>query len=209
MKKIININEWNRKELFNHYDSLTNPFVFVNTSIDITNIYNYCKKTHKSMYATIGYLITMTVNKIEEFKYRKVDNKIIVHDQIKGNFTENIDGKKIGFFTLDYTEDYDKFINSFYSEREELIHPTKERPEINYDSDEVWMSCAPWFVMNSVLPPFTKENTIPQFIWDKFIIKDSKVTINLMIMAHHGFVDGFHLGECINLLQESINNFNK
>lgn len=207
MKQIIDVEKWDRYELFKHYDQITNPFVFVNTPIDVTNVYNYCKKNNKSMYATIGYLITKTVNEIDGFKYRKEGNNIVIHDVINGNFTENIDGTKIGFFTIDYTDNYEEFMDKFYSEREELFHPTKKKDIEAYDSNEVWMSCAPWFTMNSVLPPFNKENTIPQFIWDKFKNENGKVTTNLMIMVHHGFVDGFHIGKCINSLQEKIEVF--
>ena len=65
----------------------------------------------------------------------------------------------------------------------------------------------PWFEFNSAVPPFNKENTIPQFIWDKFKKENDIVKTNLMIMVHHGFVDGYHIGKFINLLQENINNF--
>ena len=39
----IEANEFKRKELFEHYDKKTNPFLFITTKVDVTNIYNYCK----------------------------------------------------------------------------------------------------------------------------------------------------------------------
>ena len=61
--------------------------------------------------------------------------------------------------------------------------------------------------MTSLIPPYDKSNTIPQFIWDKFNKDNNKVTTNLMIMVHHGFADGFQIGQVIKLIQEEINNF--
>ena len=50
------------------------------------------------------------------------------------------------------------------------------------------------------LVPLTKR------YWDKSPEND-KVTTNLMIMVHHGFVDGYGVGKCIETIQNEINNF--
>ena len=63
------IKNFERKELFEHYHSFSNPFAISTTKIDITNIVNYCKK-HRNFYATLGFIITKTANQIDEFKYR-------------------------------------------------------------------------------------------------------------------------------------------
>ena len=71
MKTVIDVSEWERYDLFKHYEEETNPFVILTTTIDITNTYNIAKASNSSMYATLGYLITKTVNQIDGFKYRK------------------------------------------------------------------------------------------------------------------------------------------
>jgi len=63
------IENFNRNELFNHYHSFDNPFFICTTRIDITNLVNYCK-IHKNFYATFGFIITMSANQIDAFKYR-------------------------------------------------------------------------------------------------------------------------------------------
>ena len=37
------IKDYCRQDLFDYYHKRSNPFVFVTTKIDITNIYDYCK----------------------------------------------------------------------------------------------------------------------------------------------------------------------
>ncbi len=54
------------------------------------------------------------------------------------------------------------------------------------------------------MSPYEKDLTIPQLIWDKFIFIEDHVYTNLMIMSHHGFVDGFHIGKFLNILDEKI-----
>ena len=69
------IKDFKRKDLFEHYHSKTNPFSFVTTKVDVTKLYEFCKK-HKNYYATMGYYLTLAANSIEEFKYRYEDGKI-------------------------------------------------------------------------------------------------------------------------------------
>ena len=73
--------------------------------------------------------------------------------------------------------------------------------------DEVWISCIPWFSFSGLITPFSKEVTIPQFIWDKYRRVEDKYYTNLMIMIHHGFADGSHLAKFIEILQKNIEQF--
>ena len=78
--------------------------------------------------------------------------------------------------------------------------------DVNNEHGEIWYSCVPWFNFSQVLTPFNKKVTIPQLIWDKFMFENDKVYVNLMIMVHHGFVDGFHLKEFLQTFEDIVKN---
>jgi len=195
-----------RKELFEYFDSKTNPFIILTTKIDVTNVVKYCK-IHKNYYATIGYLICETVNEIDAFKYRKEDDKIYKYDELKINFTQMIDEDEISFFEIDKGKTYKSFIEEFKKEQEKLINDKKVT--ISKEQGEIWVSCAPWYEFTSLVTPYDKNVTIPQFTWGKFKEENGKFYTNLMIMVHHGFVDGNHIGILLNKLNDKINNFDK
>lgn len=199
------IKDFKRKELFDHYHSGANPFVMITTKIDVTNVINYCK-VHKNTYATLGYLISKTVNEIDAFKYRYKDGKIYYCDPIKPNFTDMYEDKTIGYFGFGYEEDYDEFINKFKISRQEFLE--KKELITDNDIDEMWFSCSPWFKFTSLIPPFNKEVSIPQFIWDKYELDNGRYYVNMMIMVHHGFADGYHIGLFIESLNRNISEFN-
>lgn len=199
------VKDFKRKEVFNHYHSFSNPFIITTIKIDITNIVNYCKK-HKNFYATFGFLITKTVNQIDAFKYRYKDGKIYFCDEVKSNYTQMYEDNTIGYFGLPATNDFDEYIENFIKIQKKFMEDKKYQSENNLD--EIWMSCEPWFSFTSLVPTFSKEISIPQFIWDKYENIDGKYYINLMIMVHHGFADGFHIGEFIRILEENISLFN-
>lgn len=199
------IQDFKRQDLFNNYHSFTNPFVFFTIELDVTNIVNYCKK-HKNFYATLGFLITKTVNQIDAFKYRYKDGKIFFCDEVKSNYTQMYSEDAIGYFTLPATENFDEYINNFLKIQKKFMEEKTYTPSNNFD--EIWLSCQPWFSFTGFVPVFNKECSIPQFIWDKYENVDGKYKLHLMIMVHHGFADGSHIGKFIDLLNKNINLFN-
>lgn len=197
------IKNYCRQDLFDYYHKRSNPFVFVTTKIDITNIYDYCK-IHKYHYATIAYVLGTAMNEIEEFKYRYENGKIYKYDKLNIGFTQMFKDGNIGYFTCSIKDNYKDFINEFKKTEEEFLITNKS---IKKEGGELWVSCSPWYHFSSLVPPFDKNITIPQLIWDKFELTDNKCFVNLMIMSHHGFTDGFHIGKLIEKINKNINEF--
>lgn len=198
------VENFKRQELFNHYHKGNNPFMILTTKVNVTEVVNFCKE-HKNFYATMGFLINKTANAIEQFKYRYKDGKIYYCEEVRTNYTQIYDDETIGFFGVPNADTYNEYIEQFIKIQKKFKEDKNfsEENELN----EIWLSCIPWISFSSLIPPFNKEVTIPQFIWDKYEKIDDKYYINLMIMIHHGFADGFHVGKFIALLDENIKSF--
>lgn len=197
------VKNFDRMDLFKHFHERTNPFSFVTTKIDITNLYRFCKK-NKNVYATIGYYVTLAMNKVEAFKYRYEDGKVYYYDKLFPSYTQMFHDGNIGFFVCDIKDNYQNFVQEFHLVQEKFLEKNQSiEPE---DQDVVWLSCEPWFNFTGCVPPFDKDTTIPQVIWDQFMIEEDKCYIDVMIMAHHGFVDGSHIGAFINEFRKLIEN---
>lgn len=188
-----------RIDLFNHYNNKANPFVMVTTKIDVTNIYNKCSH----YYASIAYYLSCAINKVENFKYRYEDSKIYYYDKVNVNFTQKYkDRDDIGFFTVPFKDTYSEFIDEYLRIQEDFN--INHSSIYNNNHGEVWFSFVPWFNFSGITPPYDKDVTIPQFIWDKFNFEDGKCYVNLMIMAHHGFVDGYHISKVLEYFNEIV-----
>ncbi len=46
-----------------------------------------------------------------------------------------------------------------------------------------------------------KDNATPLFDWGKYCEKDGKIVIPISVQAHHSFVDGIHIGQFADKLQ--------
>lgn len=178
------------------------PFMIMTIPVKITNVVKYAK-VHGHFYATMGFLVGKAINEVDAFKYRFVDNKFYYYDKLAVNFTEKVQDM-LGFFDCDES-DYDKFIEEFVIKKSKLGH-YDDATEGNRQ-DVIWVSCFPWAKFNGLVSPHDKNITIPQFIWDKYEEVNGEYYCNLMIMVHHGFADGFHVGTFIERLNYYIDNF--
>lgn len=199
----IEVNDFKRKEIFEYYNSKDNPFIYLTTRVDVTNIHNKCK----NYYASIAYFITLALNQIENFKYRYEDNKIYKYDVLNPNFTQMFEDSNIGFFTCDFKDTYSKFLIEYKKIQQKFLDNHKSYA--NEDQGEIWFSYTPWFNISSLVTPFDKKIAIPQLTWDKFVYENGRWYVNLVIMAHHGFVDGYHIGLFLNKLNEILDNLDE
>ncbi len=195
MKEVV---DFSRIDLFEHYNNMDNPFIIMTIPIDVTNVVNYAK-VHRHFYATLGFLVGKAVNEVDGFKYRYIDNKIYYCDKVSPNFTEKV-GEQIGFFDCD-SSNLEDFIKEFDEQKSKLG---------NYDEsqdnrqDVIWISCFPWAKFSGLMSPHDRSITIPQFIWDKYEEVNGRYYCNMMIMVHHGFADGYHVGNFIEKLNKLL-----
>ncbi len=204
MKK--EIKNFKRKEIFDYYDKRSNPFIIMTTKVDITKIYEYCNK-YKNIYATISYFISLSVNEMDCFKYYSENGKIYKYDILNVGFTDMFKDGEIGFFTCRSDKKYLDFIKEYKETKKKFLD---EHRSIKLNEEgEFWVSCTPWTDFLSIIPPFDKSITIPQFLWSKFYKENNRVYTNRMSMIHHGFADGSHIASFLNNLNGKIENFNE
>ena len=199
---MVEIEDFNRKILFEHYNNMDNPFIIMTIPLDVTNIVEFCKE-HGHFYATMGYIMGKALNDVDAFKYRYKDGKFYYVPKIAVNFTERIENN-LGFFDCD-SKEYDDFIDEFIYKKKNLgkYDGSEERLDV------VWVSCFPWASFSGLITPHDKSITIPQLIWDKYLLKDGRYICNLMIMVHHGFADGYDVAKLIEKINYNIDIFAK
>lgn len=86
MKKI-DIGNWSRRQQWEHFSKLGFPFYHVSFYIDVTQAYSFAKLHGVSFYHTICYLVTATMNDIENFRYRIHEDGVYLLDRCHPSFT--------------------------------------------------------------------------------------------------------------------------
>ena len=103
---------WDRKEIFDFFSNISDPFYMVSFVIDVTELKAYTKRMDCSFYYSLIYLCNKALSSIENFMYTCIDDDVYVLDDRMPSFTdrnENSDLFKI--ITIPMYEDLREFVN--------------------------------------------------------------------------------------------------
>ena len=69
------------------------------------------------------------------------------------------------------------------------------------------MSCTPWFDLTGLTNErdFDRDDNIPRIAWGKYVADAAgRETLGMSVEVNHRFIDGYHLGQFYQKLQQSI-----
>ena len=73
--------------------------------------------------------------------------------------------------------------------------------------DFVFISALPWIAFTGIDHTASGRpgGAIPRISWGKFRTENSRILLPCNIQVNHLFVDGIHVGRCVNALESTIN----
>ncbi len=202
--KVIDISQWDRRELFQHFSRLKMPHYAVAAYIDVTLLVAYKRKQHLSFYLSLIYLVTKCLNDIEDFHLRIKDGKVVRYDCIHTNFTHKHPEEEIfRFHTAPFMgtlQDYVEKTSDAIAQQTTLFGGMGDIPNV------VYCSCVPTLDTTCVTNPGMEDpdDAIPRINWGKYIQRDNRMMLNVTFTANHRFIDGYHIGKFFELLQKEI-----
>lgn len=207
--KLINMDNWERKEHFHHYTNQVPCSYSVSITIDITKLLLKIKKHNIKLYPAIIYALSTIVNQHNEFKTSQdEDGNIGYFDIIHPAYT--IFHKDTETFSSIWTEhfpDFSQFHNNYLSDTQ-LYHNNKNMfPKKNYPSNLFNISMIPWIDFSGFNLNLSKNENyfLPIFTIGKYTKNDDKNLLPIAIQVNHAVCDGFHVARFINDLQALIN----
>ncbi len=209
MKQKIDISTWNRKEHFEFFCTFEEPFFSITTPIDMTVAYEEAKAMQIPFFVYYLHKTIAAVNQVENFRYRIEGNDVMLYDIIDASSTIMREDKTFGFSFMKFHSDIYEFAKIVQTEIERIeITPglfTREFPE-----NIIHFSAIPWINFTGLTHSrsYTLSDSCPKISWGKLVSESGKKTMALSVMAHHGLVDGYHMGLFIDLLQFKLNEKN-
>lgn len=207
MKQKLDLNSWNRKEHFEFFSSMEEPFYGLTTIIDCTIAYDKAKEKGISFFTYYMHKALATVNTIENFKYRILEKEVYIYDRIDVSATIMREDKTFGFSLIEFDQDITQFSKNTEAEINRIQNTTglftRDFPEINL----IHFSALPWvnFTSLSHARSFTFPDSCPKISFGKLTEKNGKKSIPISIHVHHGLVDGYHVGLFMEEFEKEMN----
>ncbi|GAA0123118.1 MAG: chloramphenicol acetyltransferase [Clostridium argentinense] len=205
--KYIDMENWARKDHYNHFKALDYPHFNICGNIDITQFYKFIKENENPFFISFLFFSVKVANSIKEFRYRIRENKVIEHDAVNPAFTIMTNQGVCSFCTVEYINNYDEFIKNAKMKIDIEKNDVNLKDEPGRD-DLLFITSVPWISFTSVTHPIHMNpvDSVPRITWGKFFEENGKIKIPLSIQAHHALLDGEHVGKYFNLLQDFLNN---
>ncbi len=206
MKQKIDLATWNRKEHFEFFSTFEEPFFGITTPIDMTIAYEKAKAMQIPFFVYYLHKTIAAVNQVENFRYRIEGKEVVLYDEIDASATIMREDKTFGFSFMKFHSNIDEFTKIAETEIERIqVTPglfTREFP-----TNIIHFSAIPWINFTSLTHSrsYTLPDSCPKVSWGKLIDENGKKTMSVAVMAHHGLVDGYHMGLFVEALQTELN----
>lgn len=214
MFNIIDIDNWERKERFNHFMNCVPCDYNITSNIDITALLSKVKSQGIKLYPTLIYILMTTVNQIKEMRLGYNDNNQLGYYEIcHPSYT--ICNSEEGSFSSIWTNANDSFAN-FYSDYlndiDKYSNSNAYTPKNNQPKNVFYVSSLPKVAFTSFdlnLHNNSSQNLSPIFTWGKYFKQGKKILIPLACHLHHAACDGYHASLIYTYAQKMVDEIHK
>ena len=163
MKEYLDIDIWDRKEVFQYFRTLADPTFSVVVDVDVTKAYQLVGKTRSSFFVKYLYACMKAINSVENLKYRIEGNKIAIYDVINASATIARADTTYGFSFINFSENFTVFNENFKKEKKRIQNSTNLFPQIK-SLDCIYCSVLPWISFTSHKEPNSgnKDDSLPR-----------------------------------------------
>ena len=210
MKRRFNPEGWNRKEHFELFSRMDNPYVGVVAEVKCNKAYQYAKANNISFFALYLHCSMLAENSVDEFKYRLEDDEIFIYDKIDCGTTIGRKDGTFGFAFIPYSEDFETFNANLQHEIKEVencegLHIKNEDLTLGL----IRHSTFPWSKFTGLTQPsnYGTKESIPRIIFGKAYQQNDFMMLPVSVDANHGFVDGLHLAKYLAAFEQELNKF--
>ncbi len=206
--KYVEIDEstWQRAMHCAIFRNSVEPAFCVTFEVDVTEFKKYVKDNNLSFTMAMVYAVCKCANQVEAFRYRFTDGKVVLFDSIDTAFTYL--NKETNLFKVVNVPMMDD-LKEYCIQAKKLAEEQKEYFTGPLGNDVFQCSPMPWvrYTHISHTNSGKKDNATPLFDWGKYYEKDGRLMMPVSVQAHHSFVDGIHIGEFVNILEEYLSSF--
>ena len=205
--KIIDIENWNRKEKFDLYYNNLNCTYSTTVNVDVTGMYAQSKTKGFSFYGAMIWAISKSVNAHDFMRIEKnKQDQVVIFDKINPSYTV-LNKSTEEFYSLwtDYNDEFKDFYAQWQQDNEKYKDSTVMSPKALNGQVCFDVSSLPWIEFTGFDLSLPNSNwLLPIFTTGKLIKDKEKVLLPFNVKVHHAVCDGYHLSLFLDTLQKVL-----
>jgi chloramphenicol O-acetyltransferase type A len=204
-KQKLDLATWPRREHFAFFNSFEEPYYGVTVKLDCTAAYRFAKQRGVSFFLYNVYRSLAAANEVEAFRLRIEDNDVFLYNHIDGGSAIDRPDGTFGYGPLPYSPDLNTFIETATASIARIRASTglTRTPSNNI----IRFSVLPWidFTSLSHARAYSRADSCPFITFGKMTEHDGTRSMPISVHVNHALVDGLHLGQFLERLQQLLN----
>lgn len=204
--KTIDIQTWKRKEHFEFFCGLDDPYWSITTELECTQTYTSSKAMGQSFFLSYLHKSLLAANQIEELKLRIVDKQVVSYEQVHASVTILRPDETFGCCFLEFSSDFSEFCNNASMQIEHTMASTGMCLEQDHLLNQIHYSSIPWchFSALTYARSLKPQDSVPKITFGKKRKEGESLYFPIAIQVHHGLVDGLHVARFLDLFQSLL-----
>lgn len=205
----IRFETWPRKEAFDFFSRMSDPFYAVTFNQDVTELYDLAKARGLSFYYCMIWACTQAMNDVEAFRVALRDGELVRLERRLPSFTDlRSEEEQFRIVTMESLGDMEDFCRR----ASERSAGQRGFIRMEAESDElIYFSCLPWVELTALTNERDtgqsgyRDDSIPRAAWGKFrVTEDGRRVLGISLEVNHRFIDGVHIGRFAQRLSKYI-----
>lgn len=200
----VDLSSWPRREIFEFFSGISNPYYSVTFRLDVTALRKYTKERGLSFYHSLIWLCTRALARVEAFSYAIAEGRVVKLSSRRPSFTHlNPGSESFQIITPPPAAGLEEFCaaaKALAEKQDFFIDPSGE------GIDMIFFSCLPWLDLTALTNEHDAgtDDAIPRTTWGKYVEENGRLTLGLSIEVNHRFIDGAHIGRFAEELERMI-----
>lgn len=201
---IFDYNTWPRREIYEFFSGVSQPFYSVTFRVDVTRVYEYVKARGLSFYYALTWLVTRAVNRVPEFLLTIRGGQVQLLSRREPSFTDIKPGSDCFYMvTMTAGDDLDEFCRAAKrrsAAQDYFMNPDDESDEL------IYISCAPWIDITGLTNErdFDRDDAVPRIAWGRYAEENGRLRLGMSLELNHRLIDGVHIGQFAAALDDEI-----
>ena len=199
------VESYYRQPLFDFFREFQNPIYSVTVELDITGLRDFTRKHDFPIYLNSCYFFTRAMQEIEDFRYRLVDDRIVLYDNLRFGLVVPAPGGIFSFANFRYDPD----VWRFNERAKPLLEQAKSTLSMEPPDDHnyIFFTAASKLkftgVTHPVMGPTEQE---PKIGFGQHFERDGRLWVPVGMQVNHIFIDGAPLEKLVERAQEIYRN---
>lgn len=206
-KNKIDLAGWKRREHFEHFRNLDQPFWSLVVDVDCSIAASAARSRGCSFFLLYLHASLQAANRVAEFGLRLVGDEIHSFAPLHASATIMREDETFGCCFIEFLPDFKEFAENAH----EQIAMIKARSgmclENDFRHDQIYYSSLPWLKFSALTFACNlKNDSVPKIIFGKVSHADGKKLMPVALQVHHALIDGLQAARFFDYFQQALDN---